>query len=354
MKVISIVGARPQFIKLGPFSKEMRKIAKEIIIHTGQHYDEKMSSLLFRDLEIPEPDYNLNIGSANHGEQTGKMLGSIESILLKEKPEFVIVFGDTNSTLAGSLAAAKMGIPSVHIEAGLRSFNRSMPEEINRIVADHTADYLFAPTLTAMQNLVNEGLSTRSFQTGDIMVDALTNNLEKAKIKSFIESDLNLQKDFFLLTLHRPYNVDSAKNLQLIFGKLALLNKEIIFPVHPRTKYIITNNSILLPPCIKLIDPLGYLDFIKLQYLSEKIITDSGGIQKEAYLLQKPCITIRPETEWVETIEAGWNILADYKSKNFVEKILSFKPLGTPNPVFGDKVAFKMVNLIKSFFDTEN
>ena len=348
LKIISIVGARPQFIKLGPLSSELRKSFEEKIVHTGQHYDEKMSSLLFKDLEIPKPDYNLSIGSGNHGEQTGKMLSSIEEILLKEKPDAVVVFGDTNSTLAGALAAVKLEIPSFHVEAGLRSFNRSMPEEINRVVADHTSDFLLAPTQTAVDNLKVEGLQAKTYLTGDIMVDALTNNLEKAKILSKIESEISLNEDFYLLTLHRPYNVDSPENLKLIFNKLSETGMNIIFPVHPRTRKIIESNSIEPGKKFKLIEPLGYLDFLKLQSLSKKILTDSGGIQKEAYLLEKPCITLRPETEWVETVQNGWNILADYKNSNFVDNILSFSPFGTPAPVFGEQVAEQMANLIDS------
>jgi UDP-N-acetylglucosamine 2-epimerase len=349
MKIISIVGARPQFIKLGPFSKELRKHASELIIHTGQHYDEKMSDLLFRDLNIPKPDYNLSIGSGLHGAQTGKMLAQIEEVLIKEKPNFVVVFGDTNSTLAGALAAAKLSIPTVHIEAGLRSFNREMPEEINRIVADHTSDYLFAPTATAIKNLENEGLTKKSFLTGDIMVDSLKNNLAKAIELSNIEKEIGINDSFFLLTLHRPYNVDNPENLGLILSKLGNIPSKIIFPIHPRTLNILESNKIKVAPNITLTDPLGYLDFIKLQWLSKKIITDSGGIQKEAYLLERPCITLRPETEWIETIENGWNILSDYTSKDFESNLINFNPQGTPKAVFGENVAKRMVELLLSF-----
>ncbi|MFW5758437.1 MAG: non-hydrolyzing UDP-N-acetylglucosamine 2-epimerase [Bacteroidota bacterium] len=348
MKVISIVGARPQFIKLGPFSRNVRKVCNEKIIHTGQHYDEQMSALLFRDLEIPAPDYNLNIGSGNQGAQTGRMLSGIEEVLLKEYPDMIVVFGDTNSTLAGALAGVKMGIKTVHIEAGLRSFNRKMPEEINRVATDHVSDLLLAPTGIAMKNLKDEGLWQKSFLSGDIMADALKENIERAKTISQVDEQYNVGNKFYLLTLHRPYNVDNPDHLRKIFNGLAKISKKIIFPVHPRTRKIIETNGVIIPENIVFIKPLGYLDFLKLQFLSEKIITDSGGIQKEAYLLEKPCITLRTETEWMETVENGWNILVDYHKPYFEEQIINFNPKGRPVSVFGENVAQNMVNILLS------
>lgn len=346
LKIITIVGARPQFIKLSPFSKEIRKHFNEIIIHTGQHYDKEMSILLFEDLNIPKPDYNLNIGSGTHAQQTGNMLISIENILLKEKPNLVVTFGDTNSTLAGTLAAAKLHIKTLHIESGLRSFNKNMPEEINRIASDHMSDFLFAPTNNSVENLKNEGLSNKTYLLGDIMVDSLKNNLQIAIDKSEID-----EKDFYLVTLHRPYNVDDPENLNKIIQNLSKLNKKIIFPLHPRTKNIIIKNSINIPNNIKILKPQGYLDFIKLQYLSDKIITDSGGVQKEAYLLSKPCITLRSETEWIETIDAGWNLLLDPKEPNFVNIINNFNPSNKKKKIFGDNVSYKMVEEIKNILN---
>ncbi|MCH8033708.1 MAG: UDP-N-acetylglucosamine 2-epimerase (non-hydrolyzing) [Bacteroidetes bacterium] len=353
MKIISVVGARPQFIKLAPLSKEIRKLHNELIIHTGQHFDEDMSKYFFEQLEIPEPDYNLGIRGGNHGEQTGKMLIGLEEVVIKENPDLIIVFGDTNSTLTGSLVAAKLGIKSVHIEAGLRSFNRSMPEEINRIISDHTSDYLFAPTKTAIRNLENEGLSNNAYLTGDIMVDVLMNNIEKAKTNSQILNELNIvSNQYYLLTLHRPYNVDDPKILQKLLNLLSSIDTTIVFPVHPRTNKIITENNLNYSSKIRLIKPVGYLDFISLENNCAKIITDSGGVQKEAYILKKACITIRPETEWVETLEEGWNILISADQADFVEQAVNFNPSHAHRNVFGSNVAAKMVDQIEEILNS--
>lgn len=350
MKIISIVGARPQFIKLAPLSRKLRELFEEKIVHTGQHFDQEMSNLFFKELEIPEPDYNLGISGGKHGEQTGKMLIGLEEILVDEQPDIVIVFGDTNSTLAGSLASAKLGIKTVHIEAGLRSFNRSMPEETNRIVADHTSDYLFAPTQTSMKNLNDENLISKSYLTGDIMVDSINS----AKEKLLSEKRPNIYREkfekYFLLTMHRPYNVDDSSNLSRIFNELGKLSQQVIFPVHPRTNQIIKNNYIKIPDNFTIINPVGYLDFVMLEMSADKIITDSGGIQKEAYILKKPCITLRSETEWLETVEAGWNLVINPNStNNYFLTIESFNPSLRYLPIFGEDVAEKMKTLINSF-----
>jgi len=346
MKIITIVGARPQFIKLAPLSKEIRKFHQEIIVHTGQHFDEEMSKTFFVDLNIPHPDYNLKVSGGNHGVQTGKMLNSIENVLINEKPDLAIVFGDTNSTLAGSLAAVKLGIKTIHVEAGLRSFNRSMPEEINRVVADHTSDFLFAPTNTAIKNLESEGLSAKSYLTGDIMVESLRYVNSIAISNNY---DPNNSENYYLLTLHRPYNVDNPYKLEKIIKILNSLNMDIIFPVHPRTKKIIGENNISLGSNIKLVNPLGYLDFISLQSNAKKIITDSGGVQKEAYILQKPCITLRSETEWLETVESGWNKLIDVdKDNKIAESIVEFSPPQQHPDLFGNEVSKKMLNIINN------
>lgn len=346
-KIISIVGARPQFIKSFPLLKELEKHFKVITVHTGQHFDLRMSDIFFKELNISPPDYNLCIKENLHGKQTGKMLIGIENILIKEKPDLIIVYGDTNTTLAGSVAGAKLHIPIIHIEAGLRSYNKLMPEEINRIITDHVSDYLFAPTITAMENLKKENLSSKSYLTGDIMADSLK-IAQKIVKKIKIKPSYPPISDFNLLTLHRPYNVDIPFNLQRIFNELKKINGKIIFPVHPRTKKKIKINRLNVPKNIILIEPVGYLEFIGLQMNSKRIITDSGGIQKEAYILKKPCVTLRSETEWIETVKAGWNLLINpFREKNYKQKIEIFLPVNKNINIFGNNTAFKMTKIIK-------
>jgi UDP-N-acetylglucosamine 2-epimerase len=348
-KIISIVGARPQFIKLAPLSRRLRTQFHELIVHTGQHFDRNMSSLFFDELAIPDPAYHLGIQGGDHGEQTGRMLTALEKVLIKEEPDLVIVFGDTNSTLAGALAAAKLHISVVHIEAGLRSFNKTMPEEINRIVSDHVSDFLFAPTQTGVENLARENLKDKTFLTGDIMLDALQENLDTAQKKSNVVRKLQLKnKPYCVLTLHRPYNVDQIGTLKPLLEALARCGKEIIFPVHPRTRSMITAMGITPGNTMRLIDPLGYFDFLVLQTNAEKIITDSGGVQKEAYLLKVPCITIRPETEWLETVRDGWNILTDFKTEALIHAVEHFTPGEVQHDLFGTyPVGVKMLDIIK-------
>lgn len=347
MKIVSIIGARPQFIKLAPLSKKIRENFHEVIIHTGQHYNNNMSGLFFDHLDLPAADYNLGVGSASHGRQTASMLEGISDILLKESPAAVIVFGDTNSTLAGALAAAKLHIPVIHVEAGLRSFNRAMPEEINRVVVDHVSDYLFAPTETAVKNLKRENLADRAYLTGDIMVDALAGSLEHARARPSPLEALGAEPGhYYLLTLHRPSNVDDQGQAARLLSELSRLEERVIFPVHPRTMKMIENNSIKVAANISLIEPLGHLDFIVLQDQAMKIITDSGGIQKEAYLLGRPCITLRTETEWVETVEAGWNLLLDPNRPDLAGPIAAFEPTGKAPQYYGENVAEKMTEII--------
>lgn len=348
MKIVSIVGARPQFIKLAPLSTALKGLHHEIIVHTGQHYDYAMSEKIFLDLGIREPDFHLNTGAGSQISQICEMLVNIEKILTDVKPHAVIVFGDTNSTLAGAMAAAKLYIPIIHIEAGLRSYNRTMPEEINRIATDHVSKYLFAPTQTAVNILVKEGLQENTFLTGDIMVDTMKNNLDIALNKSTIIHDLHLEnKPFSLLTLHRNYNVDDVTILENILMQLGQLDETVLFPVHPRTKKMLSPNF-TIPGNIKITEPLGYLDFITLESFSNKIITDSGGIQKEAYILKKPCITLRTETEWIETVEEKWNLLINPTDRMMVSKISTFTPPKEQNEIFGKNVAEIMVSKINS------
>ena len=350
MKIISVVGARPQFIKLAILSKELRENHNEIIIHTGQHYDDNMSRYFFEEMQIAKPDYNLNIGSGSHGKQTAEMLIGLEDIFLHQKPDVVITFGDTNTTLATGLAATKLNIPVAHVEAGLRSHNREMPEEINRILTDHISDYLFAPTLTAMENIKIENLYGKPFLVGDVMYDSLLYYGKIAEQKSRILKNLKLkQKEYILLTLHRPYNVDNIQKLQNIFSALKQTKRFIVLPVHPRSRKMIESTNTIIPENISIIEPLGYLDFIFLQKHSEKIITDSGGIQKEAYLNGIPCITIRPETEWIETVKAGWNVLVGNKKDQLIENCLHFKPSHNRPRYFGDgNSSKKIISILES------
>ena len=346
MRIFSIVGARPQFIKLAPLSTALAGVHEEIIVHTGQHYDYSMSEKIFIDLGIREPDIHLEINAGSTTSQISQMMMMLDSAMIKFKPDLIIVFGDTNSTFAGAMVAAKLNIPIVHIEAGLRSYNRSMPEEINRIVTDHISKYLFAPTQTSVNILKNEGLGKNTFFTGDIMVDTMKNNLEIAIKKSSIICQLKLQdKEYNLLTLHRNYNVDDTKILEYVLDELKQLEETIIFPVHPRTRKMLAD-SYRVPANIKMIDPQGYLDFISLEHSAKRIITDSGGIQKEAYILKKPCITLRTETEWVETVEEKWNLLINPSQNNIASRIKSFKTPENQGEVFGKNVTEQMIKII--------
>jgi len=349
-KIIHIVGARPQFIKLAPMIHNSRNVFENIIIHTGQHYDKAMSDNIFEDLDIPEPDYNLEVGSGSHGQQTAKMLEGIELILIKEKPDAVIVYGDTNSTLSGALAAVKLNIFTAHIEACLRSFNRAMPEEINRICTDHISDTLFVPTSAAMQNATNEGLGTKAHLVGDIMTDSLAYGLQKSEIRLAILQELNLTPEsYYLLTLHRPYTVDEPEKLISLLTKLNCLKQKVLFPIHPRTSNILRPYDISSLSNIELSTPRSYLDFITLMNNSKAILTDSGGIQKEAYILKKLCITLRTETEWIETVKSGWNLLVNPSEDNLINIIESQTVPDNYLPIFGNSVSIKIISKLDSF-----
>lgn len=348
MKIFSIVGARPQFIKLAPLSAALAGLHEEYIVHTGQHYDYAMSEKIFIDLGIRKPDIHLNVGSVTQALQTGEMMIKLETAMIEKRPDLVIIFGDTNSTLAGAIAASKLQIPIIHIEAGLRSYNRSMPEEVNRIVADHVSDYLFVPTNSAVNILKTENLGKKTYFTGDIMVDTMKNNIQIALQKSASIHELSLKnQEFNLLTLHRNYNVDDSSVLEHILEQLGQLEECIVFPVHPRTRKML-GTSFRVPPNIRLIEPQGYLDFITLEYYSKRIITDSGGIQKEAYILKKPCFTLRTETEWTETVEEHWNCLINPTDKSIASKIAGFKVPENQKEIFGNNVSQKMLEIINA------
>jgi UDP-N-acetylglucosamine 2-epimerase len=333
MKIISVVGARPQFIKLSSLSKELRRKHREIILHTGQHYDDELSRIFFSELSIPKPDYNLGIGSSEHGEQTGRMLEKTEEVLLFEKPDLVVVYGDTNSTLAGALASAKQNIPVAHVEAGLRSFKKSMPEEINRILTDHVSSLLFCPTPTSVKNLKREGITKGVHLVGDVMYDSLRENLSMAEKKSTIMKRLNLTpKDFYLMTIHRAENTDIKKNLKKITQILTNLDGKVVFPMHPRTRKRLAEFKLLDKLASKenlhLIDPVSYLDMLILEKNAKAVLTDSGGVQKEAFFLRTPCLTLREETEWVETVRSSGNFLVSLELKS-VKQVL--KKIRTPS-----------------------
>lgn len=311
MKIITIIGARPQFIKAAPVSKVLRESGhQEYLVHTGQHYDTNMSQVFFDELQIPEPDVNLGVGSGSHGWQTGQMLMALERVIQEVKPDWVLVYGDTNSTLAGALAAVKLHILIAHVEAGLRSFNREMPEEINRVLTDHCSDLLFCPTQTAVDNLAKEGITKGVHLVGDTMYDAVIQFSEIARSRSTILEKLGLgPKEYLLATIHRPYNTDNPENLHSILSAFTEIDEPIIFPVHPRTRQCLSDLKLKTDNLkLRLLEPVGYLDMLVLEKNAKAILTDSGGMQKEAYFLRVPCITLRTETEWVETVEAGWNV----------------------------------------------
>lgn len=351
MRILSVIGARPQFIKCAPLSRSIRREHEEILVHTGQHYDPEMSDIFFKELNIPQPDYNLGIGSSSHGEQTGEMLIAIEKVLLKEEPDIVLVYGDTNSTLAGALAASKLHIRVAHVEAGLRSFDRTMPEEINRVITDHISDHLFCPTDTAAINLRKEGILSGVHQVGDVMLDALNYNLKIAEEKSTILEDLDLiSKEYLVATVHRPSNTDSFDNLSSIVISLCNSDLPVVFPVHPRTQKCLKQYGLWekLDRKVKVVPPLGYLEMLQLTANARKIITDSGGVQKEAYMLGVPCITLRNNTEWIETIEDGWNVLVGADYERIMDSIGHFEGAKSIGNVFGNgDAAEKICGILK-------
>jgi len=331
LKIITIVGARPQFIKAAAVSRAIREYnhenpsdkIHEVIVHTGQHYDENMSQVFFDELDIPRPDYNLEIGGGTHGAMTGRMLEQIEHVLLAEKPDWVLIYGDTNSTLAGALAASKLYIRVAHVEAGLRSFNMKMPEEINRILADRVSTMLFCPTETAVKNLKSEGVEQGVLNVGDVMYDASLFYRDMAKEKSSIIKVLSLTpKEYVLVTCHRAENTDDPARMAGIVQGLAAIAEQtrVVFPLHPRTRKVLKEQGLFDQlNKVQVLDPISFLDMVQLEESAKVIVTDSGGVQKEAYFFAVPCITMRDETEWVETVESGWNQLVGAN----VEKIIS-------------------------------
>lgn len=340
-KIVTILGARPQFVKAAVFSRVLQQkgMIEEIIVHTGQHYDENMSQVFFDEMEIPQPKYFLNVNGMGHGAMTGQMLEKIERVLIKEQPQAVVVYGDTNSTLAGALAAKKLHIKLVHVEAGLRSFNMKMPEEINRILTDRIADLLICPTNQSVDNLAKEGFDnflTKIVQSGDIMKDAVEFYSKNSVSKSKVYPKLNLEKERFILaTIHRQENTDDKSRLEQIFKALEKIHqsKTVVLPLHPRTKKALETHGITTT--IKLIDPVGYFDMLELLKNCSMVITDSGGLQKEAFFNKKPVIIARDETEWVELVEHGY---AEIVGANFERIIESYKKFSNTIPEFTHKL----------------
>ncbi len=337
MRILSVVGARPQFVKLAPIAKAMEGRAEHVIVHTGQHYDELMSDVFFQDLGIPSPDYNLGVGSGKHGEQTGAMLAGLEKVFEEAKPDVVLVYGDTNSTLAAALAAVKIHIPVAHLEAGLRSFNRRMPEEHNRVLTDHASDLLLSPTQVGMGHLSNEGLAEKSVMVGDVMTDVLYQVREQLAAQGQpLPAGLEAG-DYYVCTIHRPDNTDEPERLKAIIESLSALSKPVLLLAHPRLKALAESHGIdLAAGSIVLNDPLAYPQLVNAVANSAGVVTDSGGLQKEAFLMRVPCTTIRPETEWVETVQLGWNVLVNDDLSQLAGAVERQAPTPTDATPYGD------------------
>jgi len=359
--VLSVVGARPQFIKAAAFQRalerssggEASRIALRLV-HTGQHYDDEMSDVFFRELDLPDPDHELRIGSGPHGGQTGRMLDELEKVMQRERPGLVLLFGDTNSTLAGALAAAKLGIPVAHVEAGLRSYRREMPEEINRVVTDHVAALLLCPSSLAVGNLRQEGIINGVYEVGDVMFDVLLRYLPGPEERGRVLNSMGLaERTFALATIHRAGNTDDPERLEMIAAALervATCGMEVVFPMHPRTRKAF--NRVPVPRIVRMIPPVSYREMLALEASARVILTDSGGVQKEAYWLGVPCTTMRAETEWVETVDLGWNVLAGCEPDAVAMAAIRNRPTGPRPSVYGNGDAAKrVVDVIAAWAD---
>jgi UDP-GlcNAc3NAcA epimerase len=356
MKILSVVGARPEFIQAMPISRALSAHDQEIVVHTGQHYDYQMSQTFFDELEIPAPDYNLGVGSGSHAHQTAEIMTKLEEVILQEKPDLVILRGDTNSTIASALVAGKLTIPFAHVEAGERSFNPAMPEEINRLVADRLANFHFCVSQAAVDNLTAEGISETVYQVGDVMLDALMYARPLARTRSNILNRLNIEpQKYSLVTIHRSANADDPVRLRQIFSALDQVQETVILPTHPRTAKVLAALNLHLEKHIKMIDPVGYFDMLSLEENARLIATDSGGVQREAYYLSIPCLTLRDETEWVATIETGWNILVGADPKKILNAWFNIKPPSKHPNIYGNgTAAHRIVEIINGILEPEH
>lgn len=325
MKVMTVVGTRPEFIQIAPLTQSLRRRGHtEILVNTGQHYDDNMSLVFFRELDLPQPEISLGVGSGSHAEQTGQMMIALEPLVVREKPDFIVVYGDTNSTIAGALVAAKLHIPIVHVEAGLRSFDRRMPEEINRVLTDHISTILFSPTQAAVDNLKNEGITEGVYNVGDVRVDVVTGIVPRARERQpalFASAGLQAGEPFALATIHRASNTDDETRLRQIVETFSTAEIPVLLPVHPRLRKMLDTFGLSFSDNVRTVEPLGFLDLIAALDACQIVITDSGGLQKEAYMLRRPAITVRDTTEWIETVEAGWNRLCEPEPDAFKRAI---------------------------------
>jgi UDP-N-acetylglucosamine 2-epimerase len=350
MKILSVVGNRPQFIKSAPLSLALRNEVDEVVLHTGQHYDPELSQIFFDELELGPPRYRLEVGSGTHGEQTGRMLPGIEAAILAEAPDTVLVYGDTNSTLSGALAAAKLGVPVAHVEAGLRSFDRTMPEELNRILVDCISALLFCPSEPAVENLRREGIVEGVRQVGDVMMDASARLTPLARERSNALVAAGVEPgSYLLLTFHREANVKPVP-LRSVIAALEQLGEPVVFPAHPRTRNALESADIRVPESVRLLPPAGYLDFAALASQARLVLTDSGGVQKEAYWYGVPCITLRTSTEWVETLATGWNRLVGTETEAIVAAVASASAPEEHPPLYGDGHASERI--VQALLDT--
>ncbi len=353
MKILSVVGARPQFIKAAPVCGALALAGvQEWLLHTGQHYDAAMSDVFFSELGIPAPHYNLGVGSGSHGAQTAAMLAGIEQVLVEVRPDLALIYGDTNSTLAGALAAAKLGVPVAHVEAGLRSYNRAMPEEINRLVADSLSALLFCPTALARENLALEGIKRGVHIVGDVMYDAVLQSLPRVDaVAPDLLSRLGATSgEYLLATVHRASNTDQPANLRAITSALSECGLPVVFPVHPRTRRAMEVGGVTLGGNVQAVEPVSYLQMLALEKHAGKILTDSGGVQKEALWLRVPCVTVRDETEWVETVELGWNTLTGADPSRILAALAAPPPQDEPPPIYGDgHAAERIADILVSY-----